>query len=143
MRKRIYLLSVSLIPLLLTACSDGGDDNNITGNGGGGDTLPDTISFASNVKPILTASCAVAGCHGIGSVSGGLTLGNAAYSAVRTASGDNGAVISAGQSGSSNLYLKVTANPPFGRRMPDGQPALSATQIQTIMTWIDQGALDN
>lgn len=143
MRIKLFLLSVGILPLLLAACSDDGDDNTVTGNGGGGGTVPDTVSYSTNIMPILSASCAVSSCHGTGFISGGLTLGNASYSAVRTASGEHGAIISAGQSGSSNLYLKVTANPPFLARMPNGRTPLSSTQIETIKKWIDQGATDN
>ena len=143
MRIKLFLLSVGILPLLLAACSDGDDDNNITGGGGGGGTVPDSVSYATNVRPILNNSCAVSSCHGTGFVSGGLTMGNAAYNIIRTASGEHGAIISAGQSASSNLYLKVTANPPFLARMPDGRAPLSSTQIEIIKKWIDQGALDN
>ena len=43
------------------------------------------------------------------------------------------------------LYQIVQANPPWpgGNRMPLGGPYLDATQIQTIATWIDQGAKNN
>mgnify|MGYP001113215860 CR=1 FL=1 len=134
------------LALLLGACSDNGDNpagpSDDGSNGGGGS---DTVSFATDVQPILTANCAVAPCHGTGYSQNGMTLGDATYSEVMAASGNGtgGPIVVAGNSAQSTLYTKTTANPPFGVRMPAGRTPLSADQQQAIADWIDQGALDN
>jgi hypothetical protein len=47
-------------------------------------------------------------------------------------------------SAQSYLILKLSqASPPFGVQMPYGGPYLPATSVQTIRSWIDQGALNN
>lgn len=102
------------------------------------------VSYASDVQPILSLWCAVSGCHGNGSSSGGFSMGaGAPYSTVRNAVGLNGAIIVAGDASSSNLYLKTTPTPPFGSRMPSGGPFLTTDQQNLIRYWIDQGANDN
>lgn len=102
------------------------------------------VSYASDVQPIIDNWCAVPGCHGSGSSSGGFSMGaGAPYSTVRNAVGFNGAIIVAGDAASSNLYLKTTPTPPFGGRMPSGGPFLSTEQQDLIRYWIDQGANDN
>ena len=101
------------------------------------------VSFANDVRPILTSRCAVSGCHGTGSVNGGMTMGTASYSAITTASGDHGAIVVVGNSAASPLYTKTTSSPPFGARMPFGQTALSSADQLKIRDWIDEGAKDN
>lgn len=44
---------------------------------------------------------------------------------------------------SSYLYLKITGNPIAGPRMPFLRPPLPDSLIQTIKSWILQGAKDN
>lgn len=102
-----------------------------------------TVSFSTDVAPILSSRCAIAGCHGSGSVSGGMTLGGASWSEVRNASGSHGPIIIVGNSGSSNLYLKTTSSPPFGVQMPAVGAKLTIAEQQKIRDWIDQGALNN
>lgn len=108
------------------------------------------ISFVNQVKPILVASCAIVGCHGGGSASSGLSLGDASWDSVIVAFGFNtglvygdSLVVRPGVSDSSTLYLKVTDTVPFGGRMPQGRPPLTLDQQTRLRDWIDQGALDN
>jgi hypothetical protein len=102
-----------------------------------------SVLYSSDIRPILLNRCAIAGCHGTGSSSGGYTMGNATYSEVRTAAGDHGAIISAGDAATSNLYLKTTANPPFLGRMPLNRTPLSTADQEKIRNWINEGAVDN
>ena len=106
-------------------------------------TVAQAVSFANNVSDILTARCATSGCHGLGSSQGGFTMGNVTGSEIRNGTGNHGAVLVAGDASASNLFLKTTANPPFGARMPDDGTTLSTLDQNTIRDWIDQGALDN
>ena len=106
-------------------------------------TVAAIASYGSDVRPILVASCAISACHGTGFTSGGYSMGTAAWSQVRNAIGNHGAIIIAGNASASNLYLKTTTNPPFLARMPLTGGFLSTTQQNLIRDWINQGALDN
>ncbi len=106
-------------------------------------TVAQAVSFATNVKDILTTRCAVSGCHGGGSSQGGFNMGSVTWSEIRNGTGNHGAVLVAGNASASNLFLKITSNPPFGARMPDDGTTLSTADQNAIRDWINQGALDN
>jgi hypothetical protein len=125
----------------LAACSDSG--KNPTGDGN-----PDTtVTFAADVQPIFTASCATTDCHTGTQPTMGLRLtsdvsyGNIvnrpsqeapAYKLVRPSKPD-----------SSYLYRKVEgASGINGARMPFGG-ALPEASTELIRHWIVQGALAN
>lgn len=108
-------------------------------------------SFATNVQPIFTASCAVAGCH-TGAVPSGsmnLSAGSAYAQLVGVAVFDQppggGAVrVIAGDAGNSYLIRKLEGGPNItGSRMPNGQPPLPQATVNIIRSWITQGALNN
>ncbi len=108
------------------------------------------VSFANDVQPVLTASCA--GCHSPG---GGADLFG--ISLQLTADVSYGLLVNQpsvldseltlvvpGEAASSFLLEKVSSNPPsIGDRMPRFAPALSQAQIDLIRDWINQGARDN
>ena len=100
----------------------------VTGSG-----LP-LVSFASDVQPVLSSNCG--SCHG---GSGGLTV--TSYASLMAGNSNNGPVISPGDGTNSVLVRRLRAQ--GGSLMPQGGPALSATTIQSISDWIDQGALNN
>jgi len=53
-------------------------------------------------------------------------------------------IVLPGRPCASTLYLKVTASPPLGGRMPrNGPPFLSDAQIRLIHDWISEGAREN
>jgi len=100
------------------------------------------VSFSADMEGLFKAHCA--SCHLNGVALGNLNLSN--YQGLVT--GGNvvaGSIFKAGDHANSVLYQIVQANPPWpgGNRMPLGGPYLDATQIQTIATWIDQGAKNN
>jgi len=113
----------------------------------------ETVSFASDVQPIFTASCASMGCHdggpgppggaGGGGANLDLTQGNAFASLLNTTT-DCGPVIAPGDPGSSILIGKLTGiELCTGSQMPKGDDPLAEKLIDTIATWICQGADDN
>ena len=106
-------------------------------------TVALAVSYGTDVRPILVASCAISACHGSAPIQGGLNMGTATWSQVRNANGNNGPIIIVGNASSSNLYLKTTLNPPFLARMPLTGGFLSTAQQNAIRDWIDQGALNN
>jgi hypothetical protein len=137
-----FLLAIAAA-LIAAGCSDNGDDSSPTGGGGGGGSAP-TAEFSAFVQPLISNRCAVPGCHGAGSNSGGYSFGsNPSHSTVVNASGDHGAIVVPGDASSSNLYLKTTSSPPFGSRMPFGGPFLSTDEQNALRDWINAGAPDN
>jgi hypothetical protein len=93
----------------------------------------DTLTFAANILPIFQRyGCT--GCHG---GSGGLFVGSVSQ---LLKGGVHGAAIVPGNGSGSNIIKKLSPNPPFGSRMPEGGPYLPDSTIQVIKTWIDEGA---
>jgi len=89
------------------------------------DTCGGTVSYITEVKPIVDTSCAITGCH----------------------NGDNGAdknwtVFSNFQSKSSNVKDRITRPPGAPGHMPL-VGSITVDQIQAIVCWVDQGAQDN
>jgi mono/diheme cytochrome c family protein len=91
------------------------------------------ISFANDVLPILHSRCIV--CHGGERREQGLNL--TSYSTL-IAGSENGPIIVAGDADSSLIIELVLAG-----RMPKRAPKLIPAQAQTLIEWINQGALDN
>jgi hypothetical protein len=94
------------------------------------------ISFSQNVRPILQQYGCIS-CHG---GSGGLVVGTVPQ---LMRGGDHGPAVVTSNADSSNIIKKISTNPPFGDRMPQGGPYLPDNTIQTIKDWINQGAKDN
>jgi len=94
------------------------------------------------------------GCHdGIGGLPGGgpgggatsldLTLGNA-YDSLLNATSACGPVVLPGEPDRSLLIGKLTGSELcMGTQMPKGDPPLAGSLIDTISTWICQGAQNN
>lgn len=77
------------------------------------------ISYASQIKTIITTECALSGCHGAGTGSRDWTV----FSNVK--------------SNAANIKSRVV-----NRTMPPGDP-LKQSDIDLISCWVDDGALDN
>ena len=108
------------------------------------------VSFANDVQPILTATCA--GCHspGGGADRFGIALqltADVSYGLLvnqPSVLGSELTLVVPGEAASSFLLEKVSSNPPsIGDRMPRFAPALSLAQIDLIRDWIKQGARAN
>ncbi|MEN1679783.1 MAG: c-type cytochrome domain-containing protein [Planctomycetota bacterium] len=93
----------------------------------------ETVSFALDVAPILTANCTE--CHGTGRARAGL---NMASMAALLQGGDSGAAIAAGQPNASGLVRRLLGEDQ--PRMPLNRPPLSEKEIETISTWVREGA---
>lgn len=125
------LFAASVAGMLgLASCSDmgSGPDPNPPKVGTG-------ISFQNAISPTLQTYCV--GCHG---GSGGFFVTSVTSI---TSSGNHGPNVLPGDGANSNMVKKLTATPPFGDRMPQGGPYMSAEFIDTLRMWIDQGAKDN
>lgn len=114
-----------------------------------------TVSFAADVQPIFSASCASMGCHGGASGAGrpgdpraggsslDLSLGSAYQSLMETTT-TCGAVVVSGDPEASLLIGKLTGTALCtGSQMPKGDAPLAPELIDTIAGWICQGAEDN
>jgi hypothetical protein len=117
-----------------------------------------SISFANDVQPILTGSCAAAGCHdGVGAPGGpggpggppggattlDLTIGSAYQSLLETTT-SCGPVVVPGDAAASLLIGKLTGTELcMGSQMPKGDPPLAPELIDTIAAWVCQGAENN
>jgi mono/diheme cytochrome c family protein len=99
------------------------------------------ISFKADIEPIFQAHCAA--CH-IAIQSGGLYLGDY-QGLIKGGNVVPGPIVKPGNHADSILYqiISPSGSWPGGNRMPLGGPYLDGATINTIATWIDQGAKDN
>ncbi len=92
------------------------------------------VDYMTQIQTIFTNNCT--SCHMYGNASGGLTL--TSYSGVM-AGGNSGTVITPFDHANSYLWQRVNN----GEMPPGTNPDLSASQIDLIALWIDEGALEN
>jgi hypothetical protein len=129
MRGRQGLAALLALSVNLAGCSDLGD-----GTGGPG-PAPE-VSFQTDVRPILTATCVV--CHGAGGGNAGLDLTTRAG---LLAGGAGGPAVVPGQPDSSLLVHRLETDNAALRMPPGG--SLGEAQIGVIRDWISEGAQDN
>jgi len=127
------------ISLMLTGCGAAsgpkpGAADGAASSGSGAPAATASVSFASDVKPILDKHCA--DCHLGGASKGGFSMDTREGA---LAAGRNGARIVEGNGAGSNLILRV-AHDPSVKKMPPKGEALSAAEVATLRSWIDQGA---
>ncbi len=91
------------------------------------------VSFAKDIVPILDNSCT--NCHGADRIEEGLKLQT--YNDILAGS-KNGAVVVPGDA-SNSLLAQLVAN----HKMPKRGAKLTDPQVQLIIDWINQGALNN
>jgi hypothetical protein len=115
MRKTLVLSLLSLL-LFSISCSKNG-----TGGSNGQDCSTVSKSFTADVDPIIQGRCNLASCHGAGSTNGPGPLTN--YNEFFNA----------------RTRIRSAINSGF---MPQGS-ALSASQKNSIICWIDSGAPNN
>lgn len=94
----------------------------------------DTVDFTRDIQPILAGHCA--GCHGGNQAKGGLRLDDRTAA---LAGGNSGVVVIPAKSAESELLRRVMSSDPSERMPPKGVP-LTASQIDLLRRWIDQGA---
>jgi mono/diheme cytochrome c family protein len=93
----------------------------------------DGVSFVNDVLPVFQASCI--NCHGGREIKEGLDL--TTYEGTMAGS-FNGTVLTPGNSNDSYLVHQLLEG-----EMPKRGPRLADDQIQIIVDWINQGALNN
>lgn len=119
------LVSICVLPLVMTAC--GGEP---------------AVSFSQDVKPIIDQHCVQ--CHeagGVGEVTSGLNL--TSYEDVMKGTSAGPMVIAGDVEGSNLLVLmEGRADPSISMPHGDNEP-VPKKDIQTIRSWIAQGAKNN
>jgi hypothetical protein len=112
-------------------------------------TTAPAVSFSGQVQPIFNARCALSGCHSGAFPTGGLDLsaGVAHGNLVDQPSSECPSFkrVAPGAPDSSYIIFKLQGSGTcfVGVQMPFGGPPLSAAEIDTIRTWIAQGAANN
>ncbi len=96
-----------------------------------------TVSYQDDILPILSESCAVAGCH-TAPVQGGLNLSS--YDTFQTG-GVSGAAFVANDGKGSLIVKRIDGSQ--APQMPPGGNPLNGEQIQLFIDWIDEGAENN
>jgi hypothetical protein len=86
------------------------------------------VTYATTIKPIMQASCAMAGCHNNATASAGVRLED--YPGLKT-------IATSGQ-----LIGAINHSSGFSA-MPKNMAKLSQCQLDQIKKWVDDGALDN
>ena len=92
------------------------------------------VDFAKDVWPILKDRCVQ--CHNADKHKSGFVLTTRERV---LAGGDSGKVVIPGKSAESRLFRLVAGTDPDSK-MPSEGPALTATQVGVLKSWIDQGA---
>ena len=122
--KPIYLAAGLVATALVTGCSKS-----------------PSVSFASDVKPLLDKHCIE--CH-VPGTEGMEKSGFSVESYATVMTGTKlGPMVVAGDPLSSNLYRMVDREVDKSIRMPHGKSTLSEEERATLKTWIAEGALDN
>jgi len=118
------LIALSLFPLAIAACNN-----------------EPAASFSGDVKPILDRNCIE--CHqadGAGTLASGLDM--TSYEGLMKGT-HFGPMIIAGDVEGSNLLVLMEGRADPSISMPHGQASIPREDIQTIRSWIKQGAKNN
>ncbi len=91
----------------------------------------DSVSFQTEILPLIVANCTMSGCHDIGTAAEGLVLTN--YNNIMQ-------IVSPNNPGNSDLIDVITTTRPDKRMPPPPATPLSSTQIALITKWINEGA---
>ena len=98
------------------------------------------ISFKEDVLPVFQKKCM--NCHNTEDESpSGLYLEN--YAELMKGDSRHGPVIVPKKGEESILIMKLRGTASFGKQMPRGKKPLDDETIETIATWINQGAKNN
>lgn len=136
----IWISAAMSIVLVLAVVACGQERQ--TGQGG---KEGSEISFKKDVMPVIQKHCLP--CHAEEN-SNPSELSLDSYANLMEG-GKHGVPVVAGKADESIIVKKIGSNPPFGDQMPlkkkknPNPDRLSDEEIQTIRTWINQGAKDN
>lgn len=86
----------------------------------------DTISYMTQIEPIIQQNCATSGCHNVETSTAGYDFST--YASV---------------SNNSEIILKAMKHDPQVEAMPFGSAKLDDALIQQFECWVNQGKLNN
>jgi hypothetical protein len=109
------------------------------------------VSFTTDIyNPLMASTCTAPGCHDAATTSGGLNLSSATIAKsslinVTALECPSEKFVAPSSSSTSYLVNKLagTLTCGSGAQMPMYGPYFTATQLNTVKAWIDQGAADN
>ncbi|MBC8172375.1 MAG: hypothetical protein H7X71_00595 [Chitinophagales bacterium] len=146
----ISLLSLFLF-LFLQSCMH--DPTGLIGipddpGGGGTDTIipldpcdPDSTYFANDVLPILVSNCAVSGCHDAESHEEGIVFST--YADIMESMIEEDDLIVPGDPFDSKMIEAILEDDADDRMPPPPNTPLSGGEVDVLIAWIEQGALNN
>lgn len=153
MKKQILLITTLIFTIALSACGTGtplpepaapteavtqptdapaateapaAEQTNTDGSAGG-------VSFVNDIKPIFDTRCIK--CHGVERTKEGLDMQT--YENIMAGS-RNGSVVEPGNANNSLLVQLIEEG-----KMPDRGDPVTADELQLIIDWVNQGALNN
>jgi uncharacterized membrane protein len=134
MIQKTLFITLTLITLGFVACKHNPQEEvTPTLNNPSNNTNNDSVSFQTEILPLLIGNCAMGGCHDATSAADGVILNN--YNNVI-----NTAKVRAFEPNNSDLYEVLLETDP-NKRMPRPPAApLTQAQIALIAKWINQGA---
>ncbi len=100
-----------------------------------GDEVTRTVSFSTDIIPILNSKCNLSGCHS----SGGIKPDLSESKALNTLT--NGGYVNTGSPENSEIYLWLTGKKAVA--MPVGGPSNPSNINQLVLAWIKQGTNNN
>jgi Calx-beta domain len=98
----------------------------------------DGVRYSTQVRPLVLRDCALSGCHGGGSVQGGVNLGTGQWSDVRTATHLGEFIVVPKDAAGSHMYDVIQTG-----FMPDGRAPWTPQEIKLLEDWINQDAQNN
>jgi mono/diheme cytochrome c family protein len=99
------------------------------------EAFAEPVDFSRDIQPLFAKRCF--SCHGPDTHESGLRLDQQDGATARLDSGSR--AITPGKSAESEILARITSNDPDTQMPPEG-PRLTATQVDTITRWIDEGA---
>lgn len=152
MRKYFFLVAlISTLILLISACKHDpislliDDDSPLTpiDTTGGPDTTlvtsdcdPDTVYFVNDIYPIFISNCAISGCHDAESHEEGIILST--FNDIMESD-----ILDISDPFDCELYEVITDNDNDDRMPPPPMSKLTSAEIALLVTWMEQGALNN
>jgi hypothetical protein len=145
----------ALLSIAAWGCGDDSGSTPTAGTGGGAGNGGSSATLTQVVAIFQSKACGACHSSAPSSANGGLQFDPSNKSSLHTAlvgkksAGTNGSkcggmtYVEADEPSSSLLYQKLSGSPPCGVRMPQGGTPLSESELATVSSWIQGGALND
>lgn len=135
MRKKLtrITLSVGLLAALIYGCKHNPQEEvvPIVAPTPNNPVTNDSVSFQTEILPLIVGNCTMSGCHDAGTAAEGLVLTN--YTNIMQ-------IVRPNNPGGSDLIDVITETRPTKRMPPPPSTPLTQAQIDLITKWINEGA---